>query len=215
MAAPKKNVGTYDAKFMCYEWDGLTWNASFIRNFNWMFTISNGAISADGKVCVIHIENFGHRYTKNVSGVWTLAATINFYIATFQVNISADGTFISFGGYGNTGTHGDADIYRWNGSAYVPVIRNRTIQNRTGDGMKFNTMLSADGTRIVVGGKGKVDVYDLVATGKTAYSSSAPAVASVYGPLVLMNSVGTSTITATQTNAAGSGSITGALTITQ
>ena len=213
LAAPKKNGG--DSKYMCYEWDGLTWNASFIGNFNWIHTISNGAISADGKVCVIHTDNFGHRFTKNVSGVWTPAPTINFFKATFQVNTSADGTFISFGAYGDNPTHGDVDIHRWNGSAYVPVIRYRTIQNRTGDAMKFNAMLSADGTRIVVGGKGKVDVYDLVATGKMTYSSSAPAVASVHGHLVLMNSVGTSTITATQTNAAGSaGSITGRLTIT-
>jgi hypothetical protein len=149
-----------------------------------------------------------------VSGVWTLAASLNVYQDVFNISTSADGTFISFGRAGNSPTHGDAEIHRWNGSAYVPVINNRTIQNRTTDSMQFNAMISSDGTRVAVGGKGKVDVYDLVATGKTAYTSSAPAVASVHGNLVLMNTSGTSTITAVQTNAAGSSApITSTLTV--
>ena len=213
LAAPTKNQYNL-AKFTCYEWDGLTWNASFICEFNWSSMTVSGAISADGKVCVVAANNNVIRYTKNVSGVWTLAHSLNVYQDVFNISTSADGTFISFGRAGNSPTHGDAEIHRWNGSAYVPVINNRTIQNRTTDSMQFNTMISSDGTRVAVGGKGKVDVYDLNTTSKTAYTSSAPAIASVYGNLVLMKAAGTSTITAIQTNAAGSSApITSTLTV--
>lgn len=75
--------------------------------------------------------------------------------------------------------------------------------------------INSDGTRFTWSKFGIIDIYDLNTTSKTAYTSSAPEVASVYGNLVLMNSVGTSTITATQTNTSGTGTITGALTITQ
>lgn len=211
VAAPAKDAGDA-AKFMCYEWNGTTWDASFIRSFNRSTYTNSGTISADGKVCVIQNEQYVYRYTK-VSGVWTQANSWNFNASTFGITTSADGTFISLCREGSGGTYGDAEIHRWNGSAYVPVINNRTIQNRTTDFMHFNSMLSSDGNRVVVGGKGKVDVYDLVATGKTSYASSDPAVASVHGNLVLMNSSGTSTITATQTNGAGSGTITSTLTV--
>ena len=210
VAAPTRDA--FDAaQFNCYEWNGVTWNASSIRAFSRGAYTNSGTISADGKVCVIQIEQFVHRYTK-VSGVWTLAQTLNWGFG-FGISTSADGTFISLCREGSSGTHGDVEIYRWNGSAHVPVINNRTIQNRTTDSMQFNSMLSSDGTRLVVGGKGKVDVYDLVATGKTAYTSSDTAVASVYGNLVLMKALGTSTITASQTSASGTGTIMSTLTV--
>jgi hypothetical protein len=205
LAAPTRQSGNA-AKYMCYEWNGTTWDASLVCNFSWVSSAANScAISADGKVCIIHIGPNVSRYTKNVSGVWTLAHNLYLNSDVYYITTSADGNFISFGRVGSSGTHGDVEIHRWNGSAYVPVINNRTIQNRTTDSMQFNSMLSSDGTRLVMGGNGKVDVCDLVATGKTAYTSSDPAVASVHGRIALMNSVGTSTITATQTNAAGSG----------
>ena len=207
VAAPTSNQGNA-AKYMCYEWNGATWDASFIRNFNHSDYANSCAISADGKVCIINSS----RYTKNASSVWTLAHNFN-VSDVYHINTSADGNFISFGRPGNNPTHGDVEIHRWNGSAYVAVINNRTIQNRTTDFMQFNAMLSSDGTRIVVGGKGKVDVYDLVATGKTSYASSDPAVAEVHGRITLMKAGGTSTITASQTNGAGSGTITAPLTV--
>jgi surface protein len=207
VAAPTSNQGNA-AKYMCYEWNGATWDASFICNFNHSNYANSCAISADGKVCIINSS----RYTKNTSSVWTLAHNFN-VSDVYHINTSADGNFISFGRPGNNPTHGDVEIHRWNGSAYVAVINNRTIQNRTTDFMQFNAMLSSDGTRVVVGGKGKVDVYDLVATGKTAYTSSDPAVAEVYGRITLMKAGGTSTITASQTNGAGSGTITAPLTV--
>jgi len=212
LAAPTSNQGNA-AKFMCYEWIGGTWIASFIYDFNHSNASNSWAISADGKVCTVQSNANVARYTKNVSGVWTLVRNFNVGQDVYHINTSADGNFISFARAGNNPTYGDVEIHRWNGSAYVAVINNRTIQNRTTDFMQFNSMLSSDGTRVVVGGKGKVDVYDLVATSKTAYTSSDPAVASVYGTLVLMKAGGTSTITATQTNGAGSGTITAPLTV--
>jgi len=213
LAAPTRQNGNA-AKYMCYEWNGTTWDASLVCNFNWISSAANScAISADGKVCIIHIGPNVSRYTK-VSGVWTLAHNLSLAGDVYYITTSADGNFISLCREGNSGTRGDVEIHRWNGSVYVPVINNRTIQNRTTDSMQFNSMLSSDGTRLVVGGKGKVDVYDLVATGKTAYTSSDTAVASVYGRITLMKAVGTSTITATQTSGAGSSApITDTLTV--
>ena len=213
LAAPTRQSGNA-AKYMCYEWNGTTWDASLVCNFSWVSSAANScAISADGKVCIIHIGPNVSRYTKNVSGVWTLAHNLSLNSDVYYITTSADGNFISFGRVGSSGTYGDVEIHRWNGSAYVAVINNRTIQNRTTDSMQFNSMLSSDGTRLVMGGNGKVDVCDLVATGKTAYTSSDPAVASVHGRIALMNSVGTSTITATQTNGSGSGTISSTLTV--
>ena len=210
------NGGT-TPQVLCYEWDGATWNASLLRAWG---TSCSCSISANGKVCLVSLSNgnntaYIYRYTKNVSGVWTLDSTLSLNYWMYTIHTSSDGTFVSLtrSNY-NVSEFGNVEIYRWNGTAYVAVINEGIIKNRTGASVfEFNAMLSSDGNRVVVGGNGKVDVYDLTTTGKTTYTSSAPAVASVYGNLVFMKATGTSTITATQTNAMGSGTITDVLTV--
>jgi DNA-binding beta-propeller fold protein YncE len=73
-------------------------------------------------------------------------------------------------------------------------------------------MLSADGTRIVAGGN-TVDVFNINIKNKFTYSSSDTSAAPTHNNLVIMKSAGNTTITATQTTATGSATITSDLTI--
>ena len=101
----------------------------------------------------------------------------------------------------NQTTYGDAEVHRWNGTAYIPIINNRTITNRTmawyGNTI-FNATISSDGTRLVVGGIGKVDVIDLNVSNKITYTSSDTDVAIIIGKQFLTKTTGSVTITATQ-----------------
>jgi hypothetical protein len=221
-ATETMSAGGVNAQLLCYEWNGSEWISAVIRTFSYGPNFSVD-ISADGKVCLFGLSPQGYsnvyRYTKNGSGTWTLNRVVDTVVQPWNTNplfystlalpyelhqqsitVSADGTFLSLCIRNFSSEFGDVEIYRWNGSAYEAVDNNRTIKNRSGDTpyRAFNAMLSSDGTRFVTGGNAKVDVYDLVVTNKTTYSSSNPAVASVYGNLVLMKTTGTSTITASQ-----------------
>jgi hypothetical protein len=225
VATEPMNANGDAAQLLCYEWNGSAWiSSAVIRTFSWGPSFSV-AISADGKVCLFSVSpqqgySNVYRYTKNGSGVWTLAHVVDnvvhphlntnaLFFSTMalpyelheSISVSADGTFLSLCIRNYSSEFGDVEIYRWNGSAYEAVVNNRTIKNRTVNDTPysaFNAMLSSDGTRVVTGGTGKVDVYDLVVTDKITYSSSNPAVALVYGNLVLMKTAGTSTMTAIQ-----------------
>jgi hypothetical protein len=224
-ATDPMNANGTPAQLLCYEWNGSEWTSNgFLREFGWG-SRQSAVLSADGNVAVLMfsapapnepLSRF-YRYTKNGSGIWTLNPVV--YIGFPWVNtmelpyelwnsmsISSDGTLLAvtrpvynaFQDWIDT-DFGDVEIFRWNGSQYVPVIDNRTITNRTGSRYaNFNVIFSSDGTRFATGGNGKVNVYDLDVTCKITYSSSNPNVASLYGHLVVMNATGSSTITGVQ-----------------
>jgi hypothetical protein len=179
--------------------------------------MSYTAISADGQVCIVSISNNGgmrvYRYTKNASNAWVFAAVNSVgypWVSTselppsFTMGTSADGSLLLLTRHNynqNPPRYGDVDVHHWTGTAYTPIIHNRIITDRIGNwNTAFNAMLSSDGTRLVAGGVGKVDVYDLNVSNKITYTSSDSNVVSVYGNIALLNATGTATITATQSD---------------
>ena len=215
LAATSTAAGIVNAQFIVYEWDGSAWNPSILREYSHGVS-SYTAISADGKVCIVSTSNSAagtilYRYTKNASNVWTLAAVNSVgypWVNTlslppsFTIGTSADGSLLLLTrqNYNQT-TYGDVDVHHWTGTAYTPIIHNRSITDRIGNSnTAFNAMLSSDGTRLVAGGVGKVDVYDLNVSNKITYTSSDSNVVSVYGNIALLNATGTATITATQSD---------------
>ena len=214
LAATSTAAGIVNAQFIVYEWDGSAWNPSILREYSHGVS-SYTAISADGKVCIVSISNNGgmrvYRYTKNASNAWVFAAVNSVgypWVSTsdlpssFTISTSADGSLLLLTrqNYNQT-TYGDVDVHHWTGTAYTPIIHNRSITDRIGNwNTAFNAMLSSDGTRLVAGGVGKVDVYDLNVSNKITYTSSDSNVVSVYGNIALLNATGTATITATQSD---------------
>ena len=214
LAATSTAAGIVDAQFIVYEWDGSAWNPSILRGYP-HGVMSYTAISADGKVCIVSISNNGgmrvYRYTKNASNAWVFAAVNSVgypWVSTsdlpssFTISTSADGSLLLLTRQNhNQTTYGDVDVHHWTGTAYTPIIHNRSITDRIGNSnTAFNAMLSSDGTRLVAGGVGKVDVYDLNVSNKITYTSSDSNVVSVYGNIALLNATGTATITATQSD---------------
>ena len=204
---------TVNAQALVYEWNGAAWKSSLLHDFN--EGDGHCAISKDGTIAITFISlNSANsttirRYTKNVSGVWTIAWSSVVSFAT-HIDISANGDIILMSNYGNY--KGDIMAYRWNGSSYVALINNGAITDRVGYTNPFNAMLSADGNRIVAGGN-MVDVFDINVQNKFTYSSSNENVAKIYHNLVIMQSDGDSVITATQTTASGSATITSPLNV--
>jgi len=200
-----------------YEWNGNNWTSTTIRD------VSNGnfemAMSSDGKV-VVSVAHGADvslitRSHKTESGAWiNNAYQFSQMYRTYYLNLSADGSVLlicreRF----NFDSSGDIEIYRWNGTEYVAVIANRSLTNR-GVTYSFNAMLTADGTRFIVGhGVANADVYDLAASSKFGFSTSNSAVVEVYGNLALLKTTGSSTITATQITAAGNATIASELTV--
>ena len=239
-ATEPMNANGDPAQLLCYEWNGSTWIGTVIRTFSWgnRFPLD---ISADGNVCLFGLVFEGYsrlyRYTKNGSGIWTMAAVVDVdkpWVSTLtllyeiwsSIEISANGSLVSFtkpsyGMWSGSTELGDAEVYFWNGSAYEAVINNHTIKNRTGSTfVEFDSMISSDVPRVVVGGVGKVDVYDLTgisniiktygdptfrvsatsnSPGTFTYTSSNTSIATISDTnLITIIGSGTSTITATQ-----------------
>ena len=239
-ATEPMNANGDPAQLLCYEWNGSTWIGTVLRTLGWggRFAID---ISADGNVCLFGLVFEGYsrlyRYTKNGSGIWTMAAVVDVdkpWVSTLtllyelwsSIEISANGSLVSFtkpsyGMWSGSTELGDAEVYFWNGSAYEAVINNHTIKNRTGSTfVEFDSMISSDVPRVVVGGVGKVDVYDLTgisniiktygdptfrvsatsnSPGTFTYTSSNTSIATISDTnLITIISSGTSTITATQ-----------------
>jgi hypothetical protein len=211
VAATRRN--TVSAQALVYEWNGAAWQSSLLHDF-WDGDGHCG-ISKDGTIAIIFIARWDQngttvrRYTKNVSGVWTIVSSTAIVFATW-IDISANGDIILTSSHSNY--KGDILAHRWNGSSYVALIHNGAITDRVGHVNHFNAMLSADGTRIVAGGN-TVDVFDINVQNKFTYSSSNENVAKIYNNLVIMRSDGDSVITATQTTASGSATITSTLNV--
>ena len=145
-----------------------------------------------------------------MSGVWTIESSQFLVRPIHDIDISANGDTLAVSL--DIGYVGDIHIYRWNGSSYVAAINNRTIPDRVGYSYAFQSMLSADGNRIVAGGT-TVDVFDIDVKNKITYSSSNASAAPTQSNLIIMKSAGNTTVTATQTTATGSATITSDLTI--
>jgi DNA-binding beta-propeller fold protein YncE len=200
-----------------YEWNGNNWTSTTIRDvYNGNFEM---AMSSDGKVVVSVAHgadnSFIRRSHKTESGAWiNNAYQFSHMFRTYYLNLSADGSVLlicreRF----NYDSSGDIEIYRWNGTEYVAVIANRSLTNR-GITYSFNAMLTADGTRFIVGHEvANADVYDLAASSKFGFSTSNSDVAEVYGNLALLKTTGSSTITATQITATGNATIASELTV--
>ena len=208
-----------------YEWNGNAWIYTALRSLtgtDW----NVAALSYDGKVVVsAHwSKNSIVRSHKNESGTWINTSVTTDLNSIHGASLSADGSILLLRGdrtvSNPTNTWGDVEIHRWNGTAYVAVINNRSITNRGSstsvNTQMFDAMLSADGTRMIVGNNvSNADVYDLVATNKFSYETSNSAVAELHGNIALFKSVGSSTITATQTTPAGNSTIASELTVTE
>ena len=199
-----------------YEWNGNNWTSTTIRD------VPDGnfemAMSSDGKVVVSIAHgadnSFIRRAHKTESGAWiNNAYQFSQMYRSYYLNLSADGSVLLICRERSTfDTSGDIEIHRWNGTAYVAVIADRSLTNR-GVTYSFNAMLTADGTRFIVGHEvANADVYDLAASSKFSFSTSNSDVAEVYGNLALLKTTGSSTITATQITAAGNATITSGLT---
>lgn len=209
-----------------YEWNGNAWVSTIVRQFSGNANFST-TISYDGKVVVTNTHSNDTttivRSHKNENGTWTNNAyTINRNQRVHRARLSADGSIMLITVAGNT-VMGVTDIavveiYRWNGTAYVAVIGNNSIANRSNywADTDIDAMLSADGTRLIVGhNSANADVYELVATNKFSYETSNSAVAELHGNIALFKSAGSSTITATQTTPAGNATIASELTVTE
>jgi surface protein len=219
------NDGDTVTHIIMYEWNGNAWIYTALRTLRaaeW----NVAALSYDGKVVVSASGGNSSivRSHKNESGTWINTSVTTQLNYIHGASLSADGSILLLRGdrtvSNPTNTWGDVEIHRWNGTAYVAVINNRSITNR-GSSLNYNTqffdaMLSADGTRLIVGNNvSNADVYDLVATNKFSYETSNSAVAELHGNIALFKSAGSSTITATQTTPAGNASIASELTVTE
>jgi surface protein len=225
-------IGQTPSKAIVYEWNGSAWVSTILRELygNPPYNsdgFRSATISYDGKVVVTtkyaNDVSGVTRSHKNENGTWTNNAyTFNIGDIVWRVKLSADGSIVlitrprnlAFNPNGND--IGIVEIYRWNGTEYVAVIGNNSIKNRSNywADTDFDAMLSADGTRLIVGHNAEnADVYELVATNKFSYSTSNSAVAEVHGNLALLKSAGSSTITATQTATAGNATIASELTV--
>ena len=157
-----------------------------------------------------------------------------------SVSLSADGTIVAIGAvynYGNGSYRGHVRVYKYDStkttavtdqssSDYGPVGWRRLGQDIDGEAdddlSGYRVSLSADGTIVAIGAnynsaiKGHVRVYEIDSFGNFTYTSDTPAVADVYGNIVLLRSTGYSTLTATQsaTSSSLSGTTDTTLTVT-
>jgi hypothetical protein len=150
------------------------------------------------------------------------------YDQSGQVSLSADGTIVAIGAYhndgndGNSSNSGNVRVYKYDvnkttavtdqsSSDYGPVGWRRLGEDIDGEAANnssgISVSLSADGTIVAIGAnyngenssyKGHVRVYKIDSFGNFTYISDTPAVADVYGNIVLLRSTGLSTLTATQ-----------------
>jgi len=201
-----------------HEWNGSNWIESIILN-----GINNGAkatMSYDGKTIVINNDinnSYMRTYTRDSStGAWSQINAFAPWLGTVKnLMLSSNGKVLISANTPSNTPQMKVQLYAWSGTQWYSINNSLSYEINDAGYCAASASINSDGTRFTWSKFGIIDIYDLNATGLITYSSSAPAVASVHGRVVLMNSVGTSTITATQTNGSGSGTITGALTITQ
>jgi hypothetical protein len=117
------------------------------------------AMSSDGKVVVSSWYNADNAYFershKNESGAWinNVYQFTQSFGMTNAIHLSADGSVLLICRMKSAyESYGDVEIHRWNGTEYVAVIANRSLTGRGSDNPNtFNAMLTADGTRFIVG----------------------------------------------------------------
>ena len=222
VATVKSNNSINPGALIMYEWNGSGWTSTTIRNVYSNDSNFEMAMSSDGKVVVSSSYDNDNAYFershKNESGAW-INNVYQFgqsFGRTNAINLSADGSVLLICRMmSDYYVFGDVEIHRWNGTAYVAVIANRSLTGRGSDTSKgFNAMLTADGTRFIVGHHvANADVYDLVASSKFSFSTSNSAVVEVHGNLALLKTTGSSTITATQITATGNATIDSGVTV--
>jgi hypothetical protein len=120
-----------------------------------------------------------------------------------SLSLSADGTIVAIGAYGNTSYTGVTRIYQQSGSSWNKLIdiSGQSVNEQSG----YSVSMSADGSRVAIGSIGNtnntgvVRIHSVSVTNAITYTSSAPSVAEIYGNLLLIKGVaGTSNIVATQ-----------------
>jgi hypothetical protein len=196
-----------------YTWDSVSWVSSA--------SIGGGnlvAISGDGKIINKVSGRDVSAYSLNAStGLWN---SIAFYSdglnvgldGAFNVSTSFDGSLLTVIALCNAG---ELRLFRRNGSSFVNLIDQKVLSYMTygaANYYPFAAKLSYTGS-FIIGGMGRVGVYDIISNGAITYTSSNSSVADLYGNAVFMKTTGTSTITATQTTATGTGTTTGVLTV--
>jgi hypothetical protein len=222
VATVKPQTSINPGALIMYEWNGSVWTSTTIRNIYSHDSAFEMAMSSDGKVVVSSWYNADNAYFershKNESGAWinNVYQFTQSFGMTNAIHLSADGSVLLICRMKSAyESYGDVEIHRWNGTEYVAVIANRSLTGRGSDNPNtFNAMLTADGTRFIVGHHvAHADVYDLVASSKFSFSTSNSAVVEVHGNLALLKTTGSSTITATQITATGNATIASGLTV--
>jgi hypothetical protein len=144
-----------------------------------------------------------------------------------SVSLSADGTIVAIGApynNGNGSSSGHVRVYKWNGTIWSQLssdIDGEAADDQSG----LSVSLSANGTIVAIGApynngngsvSGHVRVYKIDSFGNFTYTSDTPAVADVFGNIVLLRSTGETTLTATQsaTSNYSSGTVDATLTVT-
>jgi len=154
----------------------------------------------------------------------------------YSVSLSADGTILAIGAIGNNS--GYVRVYKYDPTKttavtdqsspdYGPVGWRRLGQDIDGEAADDisgqSVSLSADGTIVAIGApcngenltyKGHVRVLEIDSFGNFTYTSDTPAVADVYGNIVLLRSTGETTLTVTQSAAGDNTSSTVDATLT-
>ena len=136
-----------------------------------------------------------------------------------SVSLSADGTIVAIGASSNSGNKGHVRVYKRDPNK-TTAVTDQTSPNfgpkgwrrlgadidgkAAGEFSGQSVSLSADGTILAIGSpaynvdRGQTRVYKIDIYGNITNTSNTPAVADVYGNIVVIRSVGQATLTATQ-----------------
>jgi hypothetical protein len=226
-----------------YKWNGTIWTQLGEDINGEAASDSSGrsvSLSADGTIVAIGApnndgngSNSGHvRVYKWNGTIWTqLGQDINGEAANdysgTSVSLSADGTIIAIGAPYNDGngtSSGHVRVYKWNGTIWTQLgqdINGEAVNDYSGTSVS----LSADGTIVAIGAdyngvnssyNGHVRVYKIDIFGNFTYTSDTPAVADVFGNIVLLRSTGDTILTATRSSTSNysSDTIDATLTVT-
>ena len=138
-----------------------------------------------------------------------------------SVSLSADGTIVAIGAPYNSGTgHARVFIRDPNEPIGWRQLGSDIDGEAAYDYSGYSVSLSSDGTIVAIGawgnsGKyGHVKLYKIDSFNNITYTSDTPAVAGVYGNIVLLRSAGTSILTAQQTVSLTTKVATATLTVT-
>jgi hypothetical protein len=229
-----------------YKWNGTIWTQlgqDIDGEAANDFSGRSVSLSADGTIVAIGApsndgngSNSGHvRVYKWNGTIWTqLGQDINgeaaFDFSGTSVSLSADGTIVAIGASNNDGNgsyNGHVRVYKWNGTIWSQLGQDINGE-AANDSSGTSVSLSADGTIVAIGApsndgngsnsgnSGHVRVYKIDIFGNFTYTSDTPAVADVFGNIVLLRSTGDTILTATQSATGNylSGTVDATLTVT-